>query len=40
MKAFSFTNTFGFFSGGKFRQGDGIDIHGIQVRGGSRGGQV
>ena len=37
-KALSFTDAFGPFSGGKFGQSDGIDIHGIRVRGGSRGG--
>ena len=40
MKASSFTNAFGSFSGSKFRQGDGINIHGIWVKGGLRGGRV
>ena len=38
MKAFYFMNAFGSFGGGTFRQGDGIDIHCIRVRGGLRGG--
>ena len=33
-KASSFMNAFGPFGGGEFRKGNGIDIHGIQVRGG------
>ena len=37
-KALSFTDAFGPLSGGKFGQSDGIDIHGVRVRGGSRGG--
>ena len=40
MKALSFTDAFGPFSRGKFGQSDGIDIHGIRVRGGSRRGRV
>ena len=38
MKALSFMDALGPFSGGKFGQSDGIDIHGVRVRGGSRGG--
>ena len=40
MEAPPFMNAFGPFGGGKFRQGDGVDVHGIRVRGGSRGGWV
>ena len=36
----SFTNAFGFYSEGEFEKGDGVNIHGIWVRGGLRGGQV
>ena len=39
-KASSFMDAFGPFGGGEFRQGDGVDVHGIQVGGGSRGGRV
>ena len=40
MKALSLTDAFGSFGGGKFRQGDGVDVHGIRIRRGSRGGRV
>ena len=36
VKESSFTNTLGSFSGGEFGKGNGIDIHGIWVGGGSR----
>ena len=39
-KAFSFTNASGFFSGSEFGQGDGVNVHGVWIRGGLRGGQV
>ena len=38
MEASTFMNTLGSLSGCEFGKGDGVDIHGIRVRGGLRGG--
>ena len=37
-KASSFTNTLGSLGGGELGKGNGVSIHGVWVRGGSRGG--
>ena len=37
MKTSSLTNAFGSFGGGEFGQGDGINIHGVRIRGGLGG---
>ena len=37
LKALSLVDALGPFSGGEFREGDGVTIHGISIRGGLRG---
>ena len=36
MKAFSLTDTLSSFGGGELGKGNGVDIHGVWVRGGLR----
>ena len=38
MEASSFVNAFGLFGRDELGRGDGINIHGVRMRGGSRGG--